>query len=181
MMHINNITAAMQTLEKFFVFDKIFDLFEYQDNMERLYNDLQQCTRESYEANYRFIFLHFDTDYYILNDQPGILLRNLQKILWNLDISNYFCLILSQQNLQEELDQLRVEETSDDCSIQCIQHYLQDINFIPKQTNSINPDAVEKNYICLNRRKRVHRLCLFSLLGYANLLDKGIVSYGSRE
>ena len=178
---INNITPAIQILEKFFVFDKIFDLYDYDYDMLSLYYELQQYTKESYDVNYRFIFLHFDTDYYITNNQPGIMLRNLQKILQDLNISNYFCLILSQQDLQNELDTLRHEETNDDVSIQCIQHYLQDINFTPKQVTDLNPNAIDKNYICLNRVKRVHRLYFFALLEHKNLLDKGIVSYGARN
>lgn len=176
----NNITSGIEILEKFFVFDKIFDLSEYDDDMVSLYNELKQYTKESYEANYRFIFLHFDTDYYITNDQPGVMLRNLQRILWKLHISNYFCMILSQQDLQDELDRLRDEETSDDVSIQCIQHHLQDIIHLPRETNNLNVDSIQKSYMCLARAKRLHRTCMFALIESKKLLDKGIVSFGSR-
>jgi len=167
-------------LEKHFEFDKIFDLLDYDQDYMALYREIQSLCRQEYQNNYRFIFLHYDTDYYITNDQPGLLLRNLQRILVHLDISNFFCLILSQQNLQPELDRLSLEETKNDIPIACITHYLQDLNYLPEQCQHINPGALTKNYICLNRVKRTHRRLIFSWLKHSNLLDKGLVSYASR-
>jgi hypothetical protein len=134
-----------------------------------------------YQSNYRFIFLHYDTDYYITNNQPGILLRNLQKILVSLDIPNYFCLILTEQNIQKELDQLAREETSDDCSISSIQHGLQDWIHKKIPDSDLNRMQISKKYICLNRFRRSHRALLFSILKNKNLLDDGIVSFGHRS
>jgi hypothetical protein len=174
------ITIVKPMLDKYFKYDKVFDLFDYDQNLIGLSNELAKLKRSNYEPNYRFIFLHYDTDYYITNNQPGLLLRNLQKILWSLDISNYHCLILSQQDLQAELDQLRIEETADDLSIACITHPLQDINYFPKLATKVNVDRIEKNYICLNRVTRMHRMLFFILLQQNRLLDKGLVSYGFR-
>jgi hypothetical protein len=168
-------------LDKYFKYDKIFDLYDFDMNLPQLHEELRQLKKQEYEPNYRFVFLHYDTDYYITNDQPGILLRNLQKIIWSLDISNYFCLILSQQDLQPELDRLRIEETTDDVSIACITHCLQDLMYLPQQAHNKNFDGVEKHYICLNLIPRIHRICMFVLLQYNQLLDKGLVSYGFRN
>lgn len=168
-------------LDKYFKYDKIFDLLEYDSKMLDLYNELKTLCRDSYEYNYRFVFLHYDTDYYIKNDQPGITLRNLQRIMWKLKIGNYFCLILSQQDLKSELEQLRLEETTDNTAIACITHPLQDINYIPKLTNNINHCKVEKNYMSLTRHKRFHRTALFTLLQDKDLLDKGLVTFGSQS
>lgn len=170
-----------ETLKKHFRYYTIFDLFHYDMDLMRLHAELKELKQDAYVPNYRFIFLHYDTDYYITNDQPGLLLRNLQRIIWSLDISNYFCLILSQQNLQPELDRLRVEETSDHVSISCITHSLQDLIYLPQEATDINIDSVHKNYICLNRIRRFHRICMFGLLRFRALLDKGIVSYGKRS
>lgn len=170
-----------ETLKKHFRYDKIFDLLRYDTDLMRLHAELKALKRDVYEPNYRFIFLHYDTDYYITNDQPGLLLRNLQRIIWSLDISNYFCLILSQQNLQPELNRLRVEETSDHVSISCITHSLQDLIYLPQEIADINIDSIHKHYICLNRIRRFHRICMFGLLRFHALLDKGIVSYGKRS
>jgi hypothetical protein len=169
------------TLDKYFEYHKIFDLFDYDENLTGLYNDLSQLRQPEYKSNYRFIFLHYDTDYYVTNDQPGILLRNLQRIVWSLDISNYFCLILSQQRLQDELDKLALEETNDTVSIACITHSLQHLIYLPQQATNINANLVDKHYICLNRMPRTHRACLVALLQHNQLLNKGLVSYGAKK
>jgi len=168
-------------LNKYFVYDRVFNLLFYQNAMEELYNVLLPMKRPDYESNYRFIFLHYDTDYYITNNQPGILLRNLQKILVSLDIPNYFCLILTEQNIQKELDQLAQEETNNDCSISSIQHGLQDWIHKDFLDVDLNYMQISKKYICLNRHRRSHRALLFSILKNKNLLDDGIVSFGSRS
>lgn len=163
------------------MFDQVFSLLAYDQNMSKLKEDLLPLVRDSYESNYRFIFLHYDTDYHISNDSPGLTLRNLQKILHSLDISNYFCLVLSQKDLQPHLDQLRIEETNDDCAIACIPHRLQDLLFtLNCDATESNVDLIDAKFLCLNRVRRAHRTLLFALLQERKLLDKGLVSYGSR-
>lgn len=169
------------SLNKYFKYDKLFNLHHYDEDMTRLYDELKSLKKEHYENNYRFIFLHYDTDYYITKNQPGVLLRNLQRVIWSLDISNYFCLVLSQQDLQAELDQLAVEETSDEVSIACITHSLQNLLYLPKDSTDVNSDGIDRHYICLNRIQRFHRICMFSLLQHNQLLDKGVVSLGPRS
>jgi hypothetical protein len=168
-------------LKKYFVYDKIFDLLKYDSDMSKLYDELKELKKDAYKENYRFIFLHYDTDYYITNNQPGLTLRNLQRILWGLDIDNFFCLVLSQQNLQPELDQLCVEETESDVPIACITHFLQDFLYDQKKDIDLSPNSIERNYICLNGAKRFHRSCIFLLLQHYNLLDKGLVSYAQHN
>jgi hypothetical protein len=172
---------VLPTLKKYFVFDQVFSLLAYDQNMSKLKEDLLPLVRDSYESNYRFIFLHYDMDYHISNDSPGLTLRNLQKILHSLDISNYFCLVLSQKDLQPHLDQLRIEETNDDCAIACIPHRLQDLLFtLNCDATESNVDLIDAKFLCLNRVRRSHRTLLFALLQERKLLDKGLVSYRSR-
>lgn len=172
---------VLPSLKKHFVFDRVFNLLDYDHDMTKLKEDLLPLVRDCYESNYRFIFLHYDTDYHISKDTPGLILRNLQKILHNLDISNYFCLVLSQKDLQPHLNQLRIEETNDDCAIACITHRLQDLLFtLNCDANEVNVDSIDVKFLCLNRVKRSHRTLLFALLQEHNLLNQGLVSYGSR-
>lgn len=168
-------------LKQHFQFDEIFDLVEYGVGLDGLYDKLKPLCKKKYDNNYRFIFLHYDTDYHITIDQPGLTLRNLQRILKELDISNYFCMIVSQKDLQNHLDILRVQETTDECSIYCLQHPLEEFSHHNKIDVKLNPDAVEHNFLCLNRTKRKHRTILYALLKHKKLLNKGIVSYGSRS
>jgi len=167
------------TLKKYFTFDKIFNLLSYEVSLEGLREDLLPFCKDFYENNYRFIFLHYDTDYHITNDQPGIKLRNLQRVIHSLDISNFFCLILSQKNLQPDLDLLRLQETTDDCSIYCICHPLQSgLHFDPISLDHNENNMVHK-FLCTNGIKRFHRTVLYALLKHKKLLDKGAVSYCS--
>lgn len=170
----------LNTLKKHFMFDRIFNLLYYSNNMQALQQDLTELVRNKYESNYRFIFLHYDTDYH-LGNQPGFILINLQRILQSLDISNYFCLILTQQNLKDHLEQIRIQETNDDCAIDSIQHNLQDLLHFPNTFQSIAASHIEKKYICLNNVRRNHRTLLFSMLRDKNLLDHGLVSYCTKQ
>lgn len=175
---------TIDILKKFFVFDRIFNLICYDHDMNKLYEELRQLKQDKYQNNYRFIFLFYDTQYYITNSSSGLTLLNLQRILHQLDIPNYFCLILSQQPIAEELNRLRITETTDDCSIDSIVYY----NYyfateIFNDASSINPELeINEHMICskyqsLNRIKRFHRRVLFSILKDKNLLDHGAVSY----
>lgn len=171
---------VLNTLKKHFVFDRIFNLLHYADNMHSLQEELKKLARNSYTTNYRFIFLHYDTDYHI-GSQPGFILVNLQRILQSLAIPNYFCLILTQKNLAAELEQIRIQESNDECAIGYIQHNLQDLLHFPNTHQSIDPFLIEKKYICLNNVRRCHRTLLFALLRDKNLLDDGLVSYCSKN
>lgn len=169
--------SPYKILDKYFVYDKIFCLQDYYHDMTILYNELKLLTRDEYENNYRFIFLYNDTDYHISNDTPGIYLRNLQRILYRLDISNFFSLIITQKNIKKDLEKLRVEETNDYCSIAFIQTALED-TFIPQQALTPGIENIERNYLSLNRVKRKHRQMLLAHLIERKLLDKGYVSFG---
>ena len=164
-------------LKQYFKFDRVFDLIDYDSNMMNLYNELLELKKDSYEHNYRFIFLDYDTDYYITNNQPGLMLRNLQRIITSLDISNYFCLILTQKNITNELEILRQEETTDNCAIASIQHYLQDLLWGNMADINITTNSIISKYQSLCGQRRSHRTLLYSLLQNKNLLDQGMVSY----
>ena len=170
---------ALAILNKYFVFDKIFDLLQYDMDMQRLYNDLALLKRDSYDDNYRFIFLHYDTEYYISQTTPGLTLINLQKILENLDISNYFCILLTQQDLQSTCNQLNIELTSNDCSIAVISNFLHKPIHPTVQDSKLelNVTSISKKYISLNRIGRFHRRIIVAFLKYKNLLQFGMVSY----
>jgi hypothetical protein len=171
--------SAVAILKKHFVFDRIFDLIEYDLNIDRLYQELKILRKDSFESNYRFIFLHYDTEYYITQDSPGITIINLQKILESLDISNYFCLVLTQQTLQKQCQQVRNMLSTDVCSIKVITSLLQDPCYPPIENKKLplNATAITKKYMSLNRTERFHRRILVALLKHKNLLKFGMVSY----
>jgi hypothetical protein len=122
--------------------------------------------------------LHFDTEYYISKTEPGVTLLNLQRILTALDIDNYFCLIITQQNLENFSKIAKDSATKDSTSIAVISAMLCQLYY--KQVDpdlKMNVDKISKKYISLNRVKRFHRRCLVALLKKNKMLDHSIVSY----
>jgi len=172
-------TDIEKILKNYFEFDGIFNLLDYDYRMIDLYNEIKRLKKNFYNANYRFVFLHYDTEYYITNDEPGLTLRNLQRLLVSLDIPNYFCLILTQQNIGNQLEKLRIQETNDDCTISHIVNGLQPLIHFKVDDVNNNVGSITKKFICLNGVKRFHRAMLYSMLASKNLLDQGIVSYGA--
>ncbi len=170
---------AESLLRKYFVFDHFFDLLHYDSNMTELYNDLKALTKQSYEPNYRFIFLFYDTEYYINHDSPGLTLLNLQNILESLDIDNYFCILLTQQNLQSVCRDLQKNHTTNDCSIAVFENFLHRPFNPPPDVfqGQLNVKSISKKYVSLNKVARFHRRVLVALLKYKNLLRFGMVSY----
>lgn len=167
-------------LKKYFVYDKIFDLLNYDENLDDLYNELKNLKKDAFDPNYRFIFLHYDTDYYLYPEIPGLTLTNLQKILVELNIPNYFCLIITNHfNIDKELRYLQKTFTKDDYPIGNIVSQLQQCHVI--SFDKLEPvdlaNDIKFKYSCLNRCKRSHRHSLISLLNYKNLLVQGMVSY----
>jgi hypothetical protein len=148
--------------------------------MDQLRAELLLLRKNQHEPNYRFVFLHYDTEYYITQDFPGLTLINLQKILESTDIPNYFCLLLSQQDLQPMCNLVWKEfAPNDSCSIANIHNFLHhQIHPYVEDTNlGINNLSITKKYISLNGTARFHRRMLVSLLQDKNLLDSGKVSH----
>jgi hypothetical protein len=166
-------------LNKHFVFDKIFDLVEYDTDLKKLYDELNELKKETYDTNYRFVFLHYDTDYYLYPNSPGVLLRNLQTILKKLNIPNYFCLIVTNHNnLEQELTYLQENITNDHSAIGVIFSQLQKCHVTHQLTDiKVNSASINTRYCCFNRAQRNHRRALISLLHYNDFLKYGNVSY----
>ena len=77
----------------------VIDLAQWSDNYERstkwLRSACEAVYRPAYEDNQRIVFVHTH-DYYVTNSDPvGIVLKNIQVTLNELDISNYFAVICS--------------------------------------------------------------------------------------
>jgi hypothetical protein len=168
-------------LDKYFKYDKIFDLLDYDQDINLLQDELVALKKEQYEDNYRFIFLHYDTDYYLFPNTAGLLITNLQRLLSKLDIPNYFCLIITNHNnLDAELKFIQSIYAKHDVPISCIVSQLQKchVTTLTEIDNvDINYTNIFKHYSCFNNSRRSHRHAIVSLLGYNNLLDQGLVSY----
>lgn len=170
-----------QLLDKYFTYDKIFDLFAYDQNINLLSAELTALKQERYKDNYRFVFLHYDTDFYLFPNTAGLLITNLQRLLFELDIPNYFCLIITNHNnLDTELKFIQSVYTKDDVPISCIVSQLQKCHVTtPAEINNIDVNRADifKHYSCFNNSRRSHRHAIVGLLAHDNLLDQGLVSY----
>jgi hypothetical protein len=146
-----------------------------------LYEELSKLAKPSYENNYRFIFLHYEPETYIFPGVPGVALTNLQNIVKSLDISNFFCLVISAQDFRKELAYLQKHLTTDECAMGFIRNQMWFCTEFEPQNHlhrQLNPDAIAKKYISLNFSKRFHRQCMLAVLKHHNVIDQGLVSYG---
>jgi organic radical activating enzyme len=76
----------------------------YANAQDWLRNQCQQAKQDRYEQNQRLVFVHQTGDFYVKTQKIGLILRNLQIILNEYDITNSFVIVLSNNpDLQQEL------------------------------------------------------------------------------
>ena len=81
---------------------------DYQTSTDWLLRECQNLHQAVYTENQRIIFLH-NKDYYVESDtSAGIVLKNIQVILNEVDISNYFALVVSTNpNIAKEIETIK--------------------------------------------------------------------------
>ena len=94
-----NVDAKLAELRGMHTVLEVVDLSTWSSDYESSLAELTQRCRELYQDTYqddqRIVFVH-TKDYYVKNnDQAGLITKNLQLILNNIDISNYFVVVLS--------------------------------------------------------------------------------------
>jgi MoaA/NifB/PqqE/SkfB family radical SAM enzyme len=78
---------------------------DYKSAQKRLTSECQNIYQKTYEPNQRLIFLLEKGDFYVADASVGLILRNLQITLNEIDISNFFVIVVStNSNLNQELD-----------------------------------------------------------------------------
>lgn len=155
---------------------EIFDILEYSANMHTLYERLETYSNHVFEPKERLIFLYLDTDFVISDIRFN--LYNLQLILFKLSIPNFASIIITSQDIEDNLENLKRMLTNEVIPISHIRmesHAF--LHYHLKTRVDLNENAVEKNYISLANKPRTHRQFMFSWLRHNELLDKGFVSY----
>ena len=71
---------------------------------DKLYKELVLLKEEEFKEGTRIVFYHSDPLVYTFNDLPADSLIQLQKMLVYIDIPNFFCLIVSDEDIKEDLD-----------------------------------------------------------------------------
>jgi organic radical activating enzyme len=112
---VSIIMTLEQLKEKYEIVSTI-DLGQWTDDYQKSSEWLRQQCRQVYQAEYtenqRIVFLH-TFDYYVKNaDSPGLILKNLQVALNEIDISNYFVLVGSTNpDIAQEIQSITAQST----------------------------------------------------------------------
>lgn len=158
-----------------------FNLNRYMRSMSTLYRELEKIKKPEFQPNDRIIFELFDHDFFLDNDGPGWTLYNLQLILHQLDISNFFCLLLTNYpDYDQATKWVQTKLTHDACHIRSITTLL-NRNFISKNIDrhEARIHDITKSYCVLSRQSRPHRTFFVSKLMHENLLDHGVVGFNN--
>lgn len=99
-----------------------------------LYESLKNLYQAEYKNNYRIVLIQDCSDVYDYSDSPGRLVTALQKFASQIDISNFFILLLTNNiNIEQELEQVKKLYSTDENTIQ-----YQIVNTLPAKA------AIEK-------------------------------------
>jgi hypothetical protein len=163
----------------------IFNLINYDENMGTLYHDLKHMLHNKFNGspqefgpNERIIFLHYDLDFFIHRELPGFTLYNLQLILRELDISNYFCIVVSNlPNFEKYTKLAKNLLTNDDFDLCAVSTSYFNITYSKLEKQSVSPELIEYPFTVLSRLSRFHRTYFMSQLFDRQLQDLGQISY----
>lgn len=166
-------------LRKYYNFSEIIDLLNYEDDLYGLKHKLLSLKKDPFEPNDRIIFFNREPSLY-LRQRENLLCFNLQKILSDLDISNGFCIVLTQHESQDYFNEIYKDTSTDEFPISVFDYWhFSDLMPYPTDQIDLNFDHIEKNYITLNRIHKKHRSLVVGYLEHYNILDKGMVSYNA--
>ena len=94
---------AQQLIPKEFNVKEFLDLSAL-DLGSKLYTALSPLKEKEFKEFTRIVFYHSAPLVYTFNDLPADSLIQLQKMLVYIDIPNFFCLIVSDKDIKEELE-----------------------------------------------------------------------------
>lgn len=147
---------------------------------KNLYQKLLPYCNAEFKHFQRIVIFHRDTDYYYTIDSPGFFMRNLYKIMQQLNIPSEYVLLISACPDIDRESQLLASE----CNIPPVKTIYCPYQWCPPPDQVKNIDLnikkIKKPYICLNGLQRVHRMYILSLLKEYNLFDSGMISLGPK-
>lgn len=108
--------SIINNLKKEYNIIDIIDLDNWDENYDRSQQWLElhcrQIRKEIFSPTERIVFLH-SKDFYVRGDPVGIVLKNLQVILNEVDISNAFVMLVSSNN-NIDLEMMHIKDLSQD-------------------------------------------------------------------
>lgn len=161
-----------------------YDLLDYKD-MRALYRDIEEYLHDrfpdgniEFQPNERIVFLHCDHDFFIDYNYPGFMLYNLQLILRELNIPNYFCYLITQlPNYQKYTDLVRQKITTDSDSISPITSIYTKLIYLTVNNVDLNPGYIQRLFSIGSRLSRFHRTYFIAQLLNRSLENFGYVNY----
>jgi hypothetical protein len=94
---------VQQLIPKEFNVKEFLDL-SILDSPGKLYKALIPLKEKEFKEFTRIVFYHSAPLVYTFNDLPADSLIQLQKMLVYIDIPNFFCLLVSDEDIKEDLD-----------------------------------------------------------------------------
>jgi len=89
-----------------------WDFNDYESSQALLNEKIKSVKKDVYEENERIVFVHSSGDLYTKNTQVGLILKNIQNEINEIDVSNYFVIILSNNpNFLEESEYIKKMST----------------------------------------------------------------------
>lgn len=141
---MNPFQERITELAKKFTVSEPFYLSSFfeQDGAKRLYDFLESVYKPEYENNFRILIVQDCADHYDYADMPGRAISTLQKYASNIDISNFFILVITNnQNIETELQQVQKFYSTDRIPLQfeLIESAEDAIEFVPQDTFCVLP------------------------------------------
>jgi radical SAM protein with 4Fe4S-binding SPASM domain len=125
-----NLSSSIEQLKNnYSINEPIFLSRFYQDNGDHwLYTTLKSLYKSEFQNNERLVFVQDCADVYDYRDLPGKAISQLQKYASQIDISNFFIIVLSGNKfINEELKKVRQLYSTDDCAIQSM--FVDDLDY----------------------------------------------------
>lgn len=172
--------SAYEILTKHFKICGLFNLFAHSERMPELYSKLKKIKKDQFDPDERIIFVLADTDYHLDENSPGFTLYNLQLILADLDIPNYFCLILTNRPDYNECTKIVQRQLTTDPLPICSITTLLDPNWaVQIDPRIFNLADIQFPFCVLSRQARVHRSYFMSQVFKHELHKVGMIGYNN--
>jgi len=168
----------------------VYNLLDYDQDMSVLENILLESKKKVYSASEKYIFIHYDLDFYVPNCPYGFTIYNLIKLFTFLDIPLCTIILLTNhKGIDEDLKKIIPENEWDTCYPTIIDDIM--VSFHQKRNTSIkyakdfniksDVQNIKYNAISLLGEPRSHRNAIYNFIKDNNLLQKIMVSYNNTK
>jgi len=131
-------------LKNKYTIDLVDISYYFNQGKDWLTKELQKYKRESFENNYRLV-LTYSQDLYEYVDMPPVLCYDLYKTIYELDISEFFVILITEQDLTNELKQAKQLLNNNKTNFYTVDTQVDLEYYIAKNINSAVVPNVQEN------------------------------------